>query len=280
MTDPGFAAAKVNLTLHVTGQRQDGYHLLDSLVVFADVGDRVTAEPAGDLSLAITGPEAGGLQADASNLVLRAAAAFGSAKGAQLTLHKHLPLASGIGGGSADAAAALRVLAALWAQPLPDAAAVLALGADVPVCLAGRTCRMSGVGEVLATVPPVPTVWAVLVNPRVEVPTPAVFKALGRKENPLMPAIPAWQDAAALAAWLGTQRNDLQAPAMALAPRIGDVLAALGGQPGALIARMSGSGATCFALFATETEASAAAQALRVVNPRWWVAKARLGAAG
>ena len=276
MTVREFAAAKVNLTLHVIGRRADGYHLLDSLVCFAGVGDRVTARAAPTLSLQVIGPEAAGLDAGPGNLVLRAAALAG--QGAALELDKRLPLASGIGGGSADAAATLRALVRLTGCALPDPTAVLALGADVPVCLAGRACRMQGIGEVLGAVPPLPPVWAVLVNPRVEVPTPAVFRALARRDNPPMPqALPGWTDAAALADWLALQRNDLQSPAIALAPVIGTALDALAALPGAMLARMSGSGATGFALFASASAAHAAADAMQARQPGWWVAAAPLG---
>ena len=279
MTLRVFAPAKINLTLHVTGRRDDGYHLLDSLVTFAGVGDLLTLEPAQDLSLQITGPEAGVLAAEADNLVLRAAAAFvPPGQGARITLDKRLPVASGIGGGSADAAAALSGLARLWSCPLPDAARILALGADVPVCLHGQTCRMSGVGERLAPTPALPPVWAVLANPRVPVPTPAVFRALTSRDNPAMPAdLPRWADALDLARWLAAQRNDLEPAAIAVAPQIAAVLSRLATLPGALLARMSGSGATCFALFATSGSAEAAATALRQAHPDWWVAAASLG---
>lgn len=271
-----FAAAKVNLSLHVTGQRPDGYHLLDSLVVFADVGDRVSVAPAPELGpeldLTLVGPAAEGLRAEADNLVLRAARAFGVNAGAAITLEKHLPVASGIGGGSADAAAALRALARLWDLPLPDAAAVLRLGADVPVCLQGRPVRMQGVGEIITPLPALPEGWLLLVNPGVGVSTPAVFRALPRKDNPPMPAaLPPFADLAALAGWLAAQRNDLEPPAMALQPVIAQVKAALQAQPGCRIARMSGSGATCFGLFAAKAEAEQAAAALRQANPGWWV---------
>lgn len=267
-----FAAAKVNLSLHVTGQRPDGYHLLDSLVVFADVGDRVSVAPAPELDLTLAGPAAEGLRAEADNLVLRAARAFGVNAGAAITLEKHLPVASGIGGGSADAAAALRALARFWDLPLPDAAAVLRLGADVPVCLQGRPVRMQGVGEIITPLPALPDGWLLLVNPGVGVSTPAVFRALPRKDNPPMPAaLPPFADLAALAGWLAAQRNDLEPPAMALQPVIAQVKAALQAQPGCRIARMSGSGATCFGLFAAKAEAEQAAAALRQANPGWWV---------
>lgn len=275
MTVAEFAAAKVNLTLHVTGQRADGYHLLDSLVCFADVGDLVTATAADTLSLRVTGPESAGLSAGPDNLVLRAARLF--AAPVALGLDKHLPQASGIGGGSADAAATLRALARLTGAGLPDPGAVLALGADVPVCLAGRPCRMQGIGETLAPAPALPPIWAVLANPRLPVPTPEVFRALGRRDNPAMPALPHWPDAAALAGWLSLQRNDLQPPALRVAPAIAPLLADLAALPGALLARMSGSGATCYALFADPTGANAAAAHLRRTRPGAWVRAARLG---
>lgn len=276
MTVAEFAAAKVNLTLHVTGRRADGYHLLDSLVCFASVGDEVHAAPAAELSLKLTGPESAGLTAEPDNLVLRAARSMGQA--ASLVLDKRLPVASGIGGGSADAAATLRALARLTGAALPDPASVVRLGADVPVCLSGRVCRMQGVGEVLAPAPALPPVWAVLANPRVQVATPDVFRALALRDNPPMPsALPDWRDAQVLAAWLATQRNDLEPAAIAVAPAIGDVLALLRALPGTLLARMSGSGATCLALFASEAAAGDGAARLKARMPDWWVAAARLG---
>ena len=280
MSDPGFAPAKINLTLHVTGRRVDGYHLLDSLVVFADVGDRVTASPAPALSLRVTGPEGAGLSAGEDNLVLRAARSLGGQAGAALTLDKGLPPASGIGGGSSDAAAALRVLSRLWGRSLP-ADGGLSLGADVPVCLAARACRMSGVGEVLSDVPPLPPLWAVLANPRVEVPTPQVFKALDRRDGAAMPLdLPRWRDALELAVWLRQMRNDLERPARQIAPQVSDTLALLAALPGALIARMSGSGATCFALFPDPLAASAGASVLAGQRPAWWVRSCALGSFG
>lgn len=264
------AAAKINLCLHVTGQRADGYHLLDSLVVFAGVGDRLTFAPADDLRLTIGGPQAGNLPVTDDNLILRAARAFGPGLGAHIHLEKHLPIASGIGGGSADAAATLRGLSRLWGLPLPDAATVLALGADVPVCLLGKPLRMQGVGEVLTPLPPLPPAHLVLVNPGVAVPTPAVFRALASKTNPPLPAIPRFAGLPDFAAWLKAQRNDLEPPAIALAPVIAAAKAAIAAHPGCLLARMSGSGATCFGLFASADQAERAAQAIR--QPGWWVA--------
>jgi 4-diphosphocytidyl-2-C-methyl-D-erythritol kinase len=266
-----FAAAKLNLALHVTGQRADGYHLLDSVVVFAGVGDRVTVAPADALSLRVTGPEAAGLTAGEDNLVLRAARILGAGRGARITLDKRLPLASGIGGGSADAAATLRALSRFWRLPLPGAVEVLSLGADVPVCLAGRPARMSGIGERLTPVPRLPEAAVLLVNPRVAVATPAVFRGLTRTDNAALEVMPpAFGTPAALAAWLSRQRNDLEAPAVAVAPAIADTLAAIR-ETGPLIARMSGSGATCFGLFAAPAEAEAAAGAVAAGHPGWWV---------
>jgi 4-diphosphocytidyl-2-C-methyl-D-erythritol kinase len=271
-----FAPAKVNLTLHVTGQRADGYHLLDSLVVFAGVGDSVTVATAPALSLAITGPMGAMLPVTDDNLVLRAARAMGATT--QITLHKVLPVSSGIGGGSADAAACLRALARLTGQALPGPDKVLALGADVPVCLAGTPSRMTGIGEALGPVPPLPAAWLVLVNPGVAVSTPAIFRALARRDNaPMPPSLPRLKTTADLAAFVAMQRNDLEAPAIALQPMIAQVKTALTAQPGCLMARMSGSGATCFGLFADPLSANAAARALQATHPGWWVADAPMG---
>jgi 4-diphosphocytidyl-2-C-methyl-D-erythritol kinase len=267
-----FAPAKVNLALHVTGRRDDGYHLLDSVVIFADLGDTLHILPSDALSLTVTGPRAAGVPADRRNLIWKAAELFAPGQGADITLDKHLPHAGGIGGGSADAAATLRGLSALWDVPLPAPEAVLSLGADVPVCLFGQSARMSGIGEALAPLPPLPPLWIVLVNPGVEVPTGAVFRSLATPENPPLPAIPTggWPDAETLAAWLQHTRNDLEAPARAQVPEIATVIDVLGAQPGCLLARMSGSGGTCFGLFA---EAAAADHAAASLGRRsgWWV---------
>lgn len=276
MTAAEFAPAKVNLALHVTGRRADGYHLLDSLVAFPGVGDSLSAEPAADWSLAIDGPFAPGLEGGPGNLVLRAAALFPPAPALAFRLVKRLPVASGIGGGSADAAAAIRLVARLRSEPLPPAGAVLGLGADVPVCLAGRPARMTGIGERLEPLA-LPAAWLVLVNPGVPVATAAVFAGLARRDNPGLPPPPAFPDAAALARWLLAQRNDLEPPALAAAPAIATVLAALAGARGALLARMSGSGATCFGLFATAAASAAAAAAIARDEPGWWVAPAPIG---
>ena len=266
------APAKVNLALHVTGRRADGYHLLDSLVVFAPVGDVVTVEEAPALSLEVTGPFAADVPAGEDNLVLRAARLLGGGRGARIALDKHLPVAAGIGGGSADAAAAIRALARLWRLPLPEAAALVGLGADVPVCLAGQPVRMRGVGERLDPLPvPVP-LHLLLVNPRVAVSTPGVFARLDTRANPPLPDPPAFPDPASVARYAALCRNDLEAPAMALAPEIGEVLDMLRATPGCLLARMSGSGATCFGLYAEAGTRDAARGRLEAERPGWWVA--------
>ena len=276
--ETALARAKVNLSLHVTGQRADGYHLLDSLVVFADLGDVITCTGATPLTLDLCGPESQGLTAAEDNLVLRAARAFGAPFGAAITLDKRLPVASGIGGGSADAAATLVALSRLWGLGLPSAETVLALGADVPVCLAGHAARMQGVGEQVSPLPhALPPAHLVLVNPRVQVSTPVVFKGLARKDNAPMPAdLPRLSTVAELAAFLAAQRNDLEAPALQAEPVIGLAKAALGAQAGCHLARMSGSGATCFGLFAGAQSAGAAAAAIRAAYPTWWVEAAAM----
>jgi 4-diphosphocytidyl-2-C-methyl-D-erythritol kinase len=264
-----FAPAKVNLTLHVTGQRDDGYHLLDSLVVFTDFGDRLMIEEASDLSLTVTGPHAKSLADDADNLILRAARMLSGTKGARITLEKNLPVASGVGGGSSDAAAALRALSAFWSEPLPDVPGVL--GADVPVCLRGFPTRMTGIGETLSDVPMLPPCWLVLVNPGVQVPTPAVFAALKDKQNRAMPAdLPDFGSTHDFAAWLNWMRNDLETPAMQVQPVVATVLAALKTQKGCLIARMSGSGATCWGMFDDPDMAQRAADTIAEQRPSWW----------
>jgi 4-diphosphocytidyl-2-C-methyl-D-erythritol kinase len=257
------APAKVNLFLHVVGRRADGYHLLDSLAIFAGAHDVVAAKPSDQLTLGITGPFASELNED--NLVLRAARAL--VVTAALTLQKNLPVASGIGGGSADAAATLRLLAPNAAQSeLTGIAAEL--GADVPVCLASVPARMAGIGEVLSPAPALPEFGLALVNPGVAVATKDVFR--GRSGAFSAPASlpPGWNSAAAMAGDLALLANDLEAPAMALCPVIGDVLATLRATDGCLLARMSGSGATCFALYDTPALAGAAAAAC--ARPGWW----------
>jgi len=272
------AFAKVNLTLHVTGQREDGYHLLDSLVVFAGIGDEITASTADDISLQVTGPFAGDLGEESeNNLVLRAARLMSSRQGAEILLEKNLPIASGIGGGSADAAATLRALSRLWECDMPQSNQALSLGADVPVCLDSSPKRMRGIGEDITLLSnSLPSQSIVLVNPRLPVSTPAIFQSLSSKRNPPMPdAIPSGLSAIAFWDWLKTQRNDLEAPAIALCPKIQECLKALISQSAGL-ARMSGSGATCFGLFEMQEAAAKAANAIQATHPDWWVAAGRV----
>jgi 4-diphosphocytidyl-2-C-methyl-D-erythritol kinase len=275
MMSKTFAPAKINLCLHVTGQRKDGYHLLDSLVAFAsDVGDRVRVMPADAISLEVTGPMAEGVPADETNLVVKAAKLFDLP--VAITLEKHLPVAAGIGGGSSDAAATLFAMADLiGTKTLPEGATEL--GADVRVCLARQAARMGGIGEGVTPVEGFPELYAVLANPGVEVSTPEVFAALENKQNLAMPKrIPRWRAAWSAVDWIAKQRNDLEAPARKLAPVIGAVLDALATLPGARFSRMSGSGATCFALFEDRAEADMAAEALSKAQPDWWVTAATL----
>ena len=272
--DAELAPAKVNLFLHVVGRRDDGYHELDSLAVFPGAADRLAAAPADALSLQVTGPFAAGLGSGPDNLVLRAARALaeqaGVGAGARLVLEKRLPVASGIGGGSADAAAALRLLARLWGLSVPDqalSAIALRLGADVPVCLASGPARMAGLGDRLGPAPGLPPFGMVLANPRVGVSTPEVFRArTGPFSTPAHLPL-AWSGVDAMADGLRGLSNDLETPALQLCPPIADVLAWLRAQPGCLLARMSGSGATCFGLFAPGEAPLAAA---RAVPPGWW----------
>ena len=275
------APAKVNLTLHVTGQRDDGYHLLDSLVVFVDVGDQLTVQPAPDIRLTVGGPFAVGVPADDRNLVLKAARLLadlrGVDRGAALHLDKHLPHAAGLGGGSSDAAQTLRMLAAYWeVPPLPaDHPAVVALGADVPVCLSGTApLHMQGIGDQVWAAPALPDCALVLVNPKVDTPTPEVFKALTQKDNPAMDAIPAAADLDAFAGWLNRQRNDLLTPARQIAPQIDRVLDRLRLLPAVKAVGLSGSGATCWALVTDMAAARQAARAVQVAEMGWWVAPA------
>jgi len=276
-----FAPAKLNLYLQVTGRRPDGYHLIDSLVVFAGIGDRLGAAPAPTLTLTATGRFAASLPAAADNLVLRAAAglaaALGRDAGAALQLDKALPVAAGIGGGSADAAAALLALSELWRSPLDVArldAIALRLGADVPACLRSQPLQMAGIGERLTPVEGLPPLWSVLVNPGVALATRSVFAAHDGRFSAPMPFVRLPATAAALAAALRERRNDLEPPARTLCPIIGEVLAALAAQPGCLLARMSGSGASCFGLFAAAAAAAAAANSLASARPDWWIAAA------
>lgn len=276
------APAKINLYLHVTGRRADGYHLLDSLVAFAGVHDTVRMAPAPDLSLVIEGPFADAVPSGPDNLVLKAAIslrdAAGIDHGAEIVLEKHLPVASGIGGGSADAAATLSGLARLWGVGAVDLAQLgLSLGADVPVCLFGKPAFMAGIGEQITGAPALPPAWLVLVNPGVGVSTPSVFAARRGddvSQSARFGSPPA--TAAALADRLRTGGNDLENAAIGLQPVIADVLRALDGAEDVLLARMSGSGATCFGLFHDADSAARTAAQLGGDHPGWWVRAAPL----
>ncbi|WP_085579490.1 4-(cytidine 5'-diphospho)-2-C-methyl-D-erythritol kinase [Thalassospira mesophila] len=279
------AQAKINLFLHVTGKRDDGYHTLDSLVCFANIGDTLRARLRDDatLTLAITGPMADALEdgSPKDNLVMRAATLlqekYGVTQGADLILEKNLPVASGIGGGSADAAAALRVLCKLWGlddvPPADLADIALSLGADVPVCLTGGTVLMQGIGEEITPLSPLPGFSLVLVNPGKAVSTPAIFAARDGDftEAGSWPTDASFADVTSLATALRDCRNDLTLPAITLLPEICDVLDALARADGCLLARMSGSGATCFGLYPNADQAQAAATAIAQANPGWWV---------
>ena len=277
------APAKLNLYLHVTGLRDDGYHELESLVAFANVCDSIRARPAQDLTLAVRGPFAERLILDDNNLVLRAARALQNAanieEGAQLTLTKNLPVASGIGGGSANAAATIRALVRLWdVQPsnLDFSALALSLGADVPVCLYGRVAFMSGIGEKIQPAPQIPPAYLVIVNPGITVSTPAVFKA---RKGPYSEPVKKTHESDSLPDFtrqLASRCNDLTAPAIAMAPVIGRVLSSLDSAKDCLIARMSGSGATCFGIFEMESQAKKAASRIEMMHPGWWIKTANL----
>jgi 4-diphosphocytidyl-2-C-methyl-D-erythritol kinase len=281
-----FAPAKVNLALHVTRRREDGYHDLESLVVFAGVADELTARTADADTLAITGPFGPGLSAGEGNLVSRAISAFRTRwpdavpERLALTLIKNLPVAAGIGGGSADAAAALRIMMARARTSIPPnelADLAARLGADVPACLVSLPLVARGVGEVLAPLTSFPPGHLVLVNPLVPLPTADVFRRLRAHDNYPMPQLPTpLTRPAQLGIWLAETRNDLQPPAVKLVPAIGNIIEELAATQGCMLARMSGSGATVFGLFGSEGQAHQAAQVMRANNPDHWVAAAPL----
>ena len=283
------ARAKINLALHITGQRDDGYHLLDSVVVFADYGDVITvskrdgaAAQTGSHHLTINGPFSEGLEADHDNLVLKAARLMGDdVPPLNIVLEKNLPVASGIGGGSADAAATLLAVAELLDRPLPNSDDVLSLGADVPVCLHGcqhgTAIRMSGIGETLTELPKTPALPIVLINPNVGVSTPAIFKSLASKNNPpLTEPHNTLDKAEPFMQWINGCRNDLQPPALIHCQQVEECLNALSSCTGSLTARMSGSGATCFGLFENDEDAKKAADTLRSEHSNWWIVATKL----
>jgi 4-diphosphocytidyl-2-C-methyl-D-erythritol kinase len=281
------ARAKVNLTLRVAGRRVDGYHDIESVVAFADCADRLSLTPGPKLDLQMSGPLAQACGETGDNLVLKAARLLGGRvpdlKAGQFTLEKVLPVAAGIGGGSADAAAALRLLAQLNGLALDDQRLLdvaLETGADVPVCLASRACDMTGVGETLLPLS-LPIMPCVMVNPRVPVATKDVFQALGLRNGELLVGASdvlravAWPEpGASVEDWveaLAASSNDLEAPATRIEPVIGKVISALNATNGAWLARMSGSGATCFAIYENTAEAQRAAQKIMLDHPGWWV---------
>ncbi|WP_120499562.1 4-(cytidine 5'-diphospho)-2-C-methyl-D-erythritol kinase [Roseovarius sp. EL26] len=268
-----FAPAKINLTLHVTDRRPDGYHMLDSLVVFADIGDRLTVESATQASLTVSGPMSEGVPTDDRNLVLRAAALIGVP--AKIHLEKRLPHAAGIGGGSSDAAASLKVLAQLGNTPLPKDSAVL--GADVPVCLVAKAARMRGIGNVIKSIANFPTLHAVMINPNVAIETKTIFPKLESTQNTAMPSVlPGFKNSSDCITFLRTTRNDLEAAAIQAQPVIQDVLSAIAQTAGCQIARMSGSGATCFGLYNDEAAAQRAVQSLQTAHQNWWIVATKL----
>jgi 4-diphosphocytidyl-2-C-methyl-D-erythritol kinase len=285
-----FAPAKVNLFLHVGGPDAEGYHPISSLMLFADVGDRVTLQAADAPSFATPGRFGGEIPPGDDNLVVRATQALHARLGGpvppfRLVLDKALPIAAGLGGGSSDAGAALRLLRQGLASDLPDAdleAVAASLGADGAACLWGAPVMAQGRGERLSPAPALPELHAVLVNPLVPSPTGAVYRAYDAAVAPEGEAPPPLLDGLAsveeVCAWLAAfTRNDLQAPAVALEPRIGQVLDLLAGEPETLLARMSGSGATCFALCAGDIEAEGLAERVERMRPDWWVKRCRLG---
>ncbi len=276
------ARAKINLALHVLGRRADGYHEIDSIVVFADVGDQLHFAPASEFAISASGPFARLLPAPEHNIIFtayEAMAGIAAARGKHLSpvsvrLTKNLPVAAGLGGGSANAAAAMRGflrLAGIEGNDPEIAKAALSLGADVPVCLLGKACRMQGVGEQLTPLKDFEARPAVLINPRIEVQTAAVFQKLGLERGASHG--PPRADLTDAANW----RNDLMPPAIALAPIIANVIAALENLKGLRLARMSGSGATCFGVFETATAAGYAARIISASHPRWWVQHTVLG---
>ena len=271
-----FAPAKVNLTLHVTGQRSDGYHELDSLAVFADIGDVVRAKRSDTTTLTVTGPMAASIPTDSENLVMKAAALIGVT--ANIELKKNLPPAAGLGGGSSDAAATLKALSQLSGKSIPTSC--LPLGADVPVCLSGAgAARMRGIGDVIEPIPDLPPLYAVLVNPNVPVMTVEVFRQLRNRINPPMPEdLPRGLDAAGLVAWLSEMRNDLEAAAIEAEPVIAQVFSTLEVTPGCQLTRMSGSGGTCFGIYGDAETAASAEGRLREQYPSWWIRAAVLNA--
>jgi len=277
------APAKINLSLHVVGQTAQGYHQLEGLTVFTKLCDELSVREGKTDRLAMTGPFAKALVGEKSNIILRAFELFrrrwpsSLPDGLEITLEKMLPVAAGIGGGSADAAAALRIASRMSGQEIATselAELALELGADVPMCLFSRTCTISGVGEQIQNIDPFPKLQLVLSNPGVAVPTGQVFRQLKSKDNSSMPALPMHvEHSAALALWLQDTRNDLEGPAIEIVPQIAELTSEMAQLPGCILSRMSGSGGTVFGVFGAEKQAMSAAQQMHQLFPNYWVAQ-------
>lgn len=278
------APAKINLALHVTGRRADGFHLLESLVVFTRFGDRISVSASREDDFSVSGPFADAVPDDGSNLVLQArdrmrGGSASTGRRVSITLEKNLPASSGIGGGSSDAAATLKALARHWDFETGLTQAARELGADVPMCLAARPLIARGIGHEIEAVRTFPALWLVLVNPGIAVSTPAVFRALPFRDNPPLEPLPENAGLDALLSWLAATRNDLERPAMTIAPTVGTALTTLR-RNGAAFARMSGSGATCFGIFETEAAAQQAAATISAGEPSWFVVPTKTTSSG
>lgn len=277
------APAKINLALHITGQRDDGYHLLDSLIVFANVGDTVSVEQADKLALEIDGPYAHCLGVKQDNLALRAAqllsAAVGKNSGALIQLTKNLPIGGGIGGGSADAAATLKLLQQLWEAQISNTALTelaLQLGADVPVCLSETSAHVQGIGEQITPLNNIPQMHLVLVYPNIAVSSSGVYQRGITTYSSALPSYTEWQSVEKCITYLSSCTNDLTENAISIAPVIGGVLELISKQEDCLLARMSGSGSTCFGIFTTDDAAASATRNIQASHPDWWVKVAQL----
>ena len=266
----GIAPAKINLALHVGGCRSDGLHRLASFVVFSEFGDRVRIGEADRLSLEVSGTHKAGVPTDGSNLAMKAASLMAGGRGARIVLEKRIPVAAGLGGGSSDAATVLCLLSRLWNEPLPPRSMLMELGADIPACIVGYPVFVEGAGDLVAPAGCMPGLSMLLVNPGVQVATGAVFDAFAGSGTPNLELPPDHGSDAGFHSWLAAQRNDLEEAAIGLEPAIADVLGEIRQLPGCRLARMSGSGATCFGVFADPILAGAAARKVRTRNPGWW----------
>ena len=265
------ARAKINLALHVVGRSARGRHLLDSIVSFTKFGDSVEVESDCERTLNVTGPMASSVPHGPSNLALRAAELFDRSDGYRISLVKRIPVAAGLGGGSADAAAVLCSLLRLSKSSLPNPDEIMSLGSDVPVCLFGKNARVQGEGEQVLPLGRLPSFPMVLVNPGISLSTKEVFAALSSSANPPLDSLPRDGCKDSWLSWLAGQRNDLESAARNLLPAVGGVLSGLRDRAGCRLARMSGSGATCFGIFETDEQARAAVEDIQALNPGWWV---------